>query len=1608
MAKKKSTKKSAASNKLAMQTHTDSFTKGMVQDVNESFQTEGTWVHARNAVNNSTEGDFGTLENESSNKFCAEIPYTVIGSIHLYDDKWAIFSTDDVDSEIGLFDESQCSYSTIVNDKVLFFDKNHLIKGASKENYDCTWQLYWDDGKNPTRTINIDDIPYITTKSVVDDCVVETPTSDLDPEQIRLARLMDTPCITIEQGEVGTLLNGTYQVYIAYSVNGVRVTDYMSASNLQSIFFHENAVGSIEVSLDGLDTKRFDEFELAVVTFINQQTSASTFGYYSTQTTRITIDSIDQRLVAIPLEQLLLRSPAYEKSDAIYTVSNYLLRVGPTTKFDFNYQPLANKIKANWVAVEYDADYYRDGGSNVGYMRDEQYAFYIRWIYSTGEKSSSYHIPGRQAIAQDTQELAPDGVEIWEAEKQERWKVYNTATVTSIQTENLPDGGVVVKRGKMGYWESTERYPDNKPEIWDKLCGKPIRHHKMPDDAIIPRHNQGGTKINVLGVEFSSIQPPVDNDGNLIPGIVGYEILRGSRKGNKSIIAKGLLNNMFEYDIPDTDRKGMYPNYPFNDLRPDPYLVSVFPEDGRRNQIKSNKDNEHAIDTYSKQHFTFHSPDTQFKHPFLSGTELRIYGESSGLAEGQFIDPYKHPKHKVLSDTTMLMAVLLGLGNIAQGMRGERTYDLKYPNIPGSITNIAAQAATGGLLTGAGALLIGGAAGIAANGGAFLSAITGQDETAKAALAGIYSMLGGEFTTSVKSSEFNELPDWLQTLAIAPALITFVGQGTNEALDLMRAINPFRQYALQHISHGSYYNFAPSTIGATRRKLNNAIYIKNQNYSYSTDRSINNYLRTRSVALETDANVPDPSIEDKSKYTLTSSRYFSKNINEIRAKKFASPIASKYVGIKIQNENQYGQLDAIAQSLTSCAEILPSSFTPASQFSSSIIFGGDIYITKYTEKNTMFFFNDWLAGKEFADGEEYDYRNHINVPYARYYVNTEKYHFDDFLTGLGQSASNAISNIRKLVTQRPTSGNDDVQDQIDTLPSDFHNLDRPRPNGFFRFMAKGYFYLFNSGVKEFFVESEINVGYRDHDDKPTTRHYDDREYTDLQRIFRADEITAGNHFKYDFSLSAGYYFTTNVSMGNVQTRDYDPEISEECHTYYPNRLIYSLPQEQTLRVDNWRTFLVNNYQDFKSPITAVKPIGMAGALIMLRRESPMFFAGADTLQSDAGVEITIGDGGLFDPRQKIRNVVNTDTSYEYGSSQNRLAISATPAGIFYVSQNQGKIFKYGKGLEDITGAGMKWWFAKYLPYAIVRDFPNFSLTDNPVTGVGVSTIYDNRNAILYITKKDYTLKPEFKGDITYDQFNRFLVRNSVVLLGDPRFFDDASWTVSYDVKRNAWISFHDWHPEFMLPGRNYFMTVKDKGIWIHNRNCQSFCNFYGVDYPFEIEQIVNTGQLVNTIRSFEYQLETYQYKENCKDELHVLDENFDRAVIYNSEQVSGMLNLTISPKNDPQGILGYPKVNTASIDILYSKEENKYRFNQFWDVTRNRAEFAGVARNVWNTSANGYIKTLNNNNLDYSKDPHQRKKFRHYNNRLFLRKNVSGRNKLRIRLTNAKLNYSHR
>jgi hypothetical protein len=75
-------------------------------------------------------------------------------------------------------------------------------------------------------------------------------------------------------------------------------------------------------------------------------------------------------------------------------------------------------------------------------------------------------------------------------------------------------------------------------------------------------------------------------------------------------------------------------------------------------------------------------------------------------------------------------------------------------------------------------------------------------------------------------------------------------------------------------------------------------------------------------------------------------------------------------------------------------------------------------------------------------------------------------------------------------------------------------------------------------------------------------------------------------------------------------------------------------------------------------------------------------------------------------------------------------------------------------------------------------------------------------------KRDYRVKAEYIADVTYSETGGFSLLGNPIILGDPIFFDDCSWTVSYDPKAKAWISFHDWHPEIALPSINHFFTTK--------------------------------------------------------------------------------------------------------------------------------------------------------------------------------------------------------
>jgi len=270
---------------------------------------------------------------------------------------------------------------------------------------------------------------------------------------------------------------------------------------------------------------------------------------------------------------------------------------------------------------------------------------------------------------------------------------------------------------------------------------------------------------------------------------------------------------------------------------------------------------------------------------------------------------------------------------------------------------------------------------------------------------------------------------------------------------------------------------------------------------------------------------------------------------------------------------------------------------------------------------------------------------------------------------------------------------------------------------------------------------------------------------------------------------------------------------------------------------------------------------------------------------------------------------------------------------------------------------------------------------------------------------------------------------TTINLDDPLYFEKIEWTISYDPKQKMWLSFHDWHPSLMIPSLSHFFTIDLKTFWKHNERFDSFTNYYNVDdidltkdYGWEVEYNIVTPNNITTLRSIEYYMEAYKYYNNGKDMFHVLDENFDRAVIYNSEQVSPLLSLKIKDKNNPNQQLAYPIIGPINTEILTSKEENKYRFNTFYDITKDRQEFlpsavtvpgfmapgSGTSVPMFVTLPDGYHKTINPAYVDVLKKPLEHKKFRHFGNKIVLRKTASGDKKMLLKLVNSKILNSSR
>lgn len=1005
--------------------------------------------------------------------------------------------------------------------------------------------------------------------------------------------------------------------------------------------------------------------------------------------------------------------------------------------------------------------------------------------------------------------------------------------------------------GTFSYWESqTKIYPNN-PTVWGDLCGKPIRHFKFPDCLVSKLQNQDPnpsydsngnytgnfghlSNIYPIGLRIDSEDIRAWLDYAALPSpqglglisqeernqITGYKIVRSNRVGNKSIIAKGLLYDMWGYQQYNyinssyqVNPPSYFSSYPFNSLQSDPYLYG--------NITPPNNGNDK---------FSFLSADTTFNTPTL-GNELKIESINFGGFQGNFYEVQNHPRY-----------ILLSTGGIAL-----------------SATFAALQLAADIMLIVASVL---------------------ENQT-----VGISSNVGVPIATGLVAAA--------EAIQTVPKFFIY----QNNWVEIIKNFGTPRNFAKYYVAAGNYHSSGELgevlNSGNKRRLLDTYSYLLGGNTNVKGN-FINNYLREDSVYISlagqnfdyTGNLLVNPHFSDNSRF-LMSSNYDLQSCNPNNR---LGRVASFYSSIKNYLPDQYGYLQDIEWLYTGvCNNLIDDS-------KCNVVFGGDIFISRMTQKRKFPFFLTTTVGA--ATGVDSIYQYISNVNNTKYYFNS---------VGITPASAMNFSEVS-------------------------HKFDCDNTGS--SLYLDGTIYLFSYGFASFIGEADYNLNFRYTTDNKFKAFYPYN--SDLQSITQ--------EFKVPIETPNAYYYNTTYSKQNKENFFCSQSVIsnfQECFTTYPNRVINSLPdQEADFYSDPWRVFLANDYKDF--PLTNGNLTGIDGIekekLLLRFTKTANVMNAYYTMQTDAGVA-QIGTGSLWaqKPLEFSKGGVG------YAGSQHH-AFATSQYGHFWVDAKRSSIFMLpiGDGGLDEISQPFNNWFNNNLPFNILKDFPNLNV-DNNYKDFGITLGWDNRFDRLFVTKRDFEVQRTYKGQITFDGTN-FTYKGQIIQLTDSTYFCNKSWTMSYSPMLKTWISYYSFIPNFYIAHENYFQTGinysqneddKELGIWNHLMTNKSFQTYYGKLYPY-ITDVVVKEQLINKqLQSIEYQADYLRFQ-NDFDYFYNPALTFNKMIIWSENQNSGNLNLVVQKLNNLSQALLYPKTNIDSTDVLVTRKENNWRVNQFWDLVRNK------------------------------------------------------------------------
>ena len=1371
---------------------------------------QGTLTYALNAAVENFDSSSVNYQNEQGNELCVTFPkeYVLIGTHFINEQSKHIFfitNPNTGDSEIGYMDNNDCIYRPLVNALCLNFNVDHPIHKAVHKITNCTTEIYWTDGFNPRRYLDIKDIPYILRSgSLLCDAKY---TDQLDCNQLKLQPNFNIPNLSIVDVTTGgSLLAGTYQFAVQYSdAVGNPFTSYYSVTNptpiadpqIATVNFNYVVGKSIVVDVSNLDSSgQFQYFNLAVIKTVNAITSVELIGTYFIDNTSLNITYTGQIVddIRLSMNDIFEKFPYYDAAEDLTAVQDVLVWDGLASIDRINYQSIASQIDLFWETYQIPAnENYADelNATNLrGYLRDEVYAFEIVFLLKNGKQTDGFHIPGRILSYNDSQYpdvhiSNPDFIGNPEpgTEYSPYWKIYNTAKDLGASNGDPIGNAIGYRFGEFAYWESTEKYPCNK-DLWGDLADKPIRHHKFPDVLVSPitkaiigydpstKLVEKNNYVYPIGVKIDTAQVYDLIDTSSLTDdqkadIVGYKIVRGDRGTNKSIVAKGILRNVGTYKR--EEQNFYFPNYPYNDLNADPFLnTSNNAWTGVSEVWLVICDDVDPILKYAEYSFGDPNTNKQVKARIAKG-EIKEFCSTS------------RPQTTVGTCT-------IGPANydvwFASGCLNDKGYRINYKT-PFTNDNSSSKNEAPWL-----------------TGACWFNCDTVY----------VKVVVDGIVNEECKSQDIclycTCCTSWLNVM---PFVTMPFEQITANNIGRRSSISCTDPAPLPYDNNSDKYrqifnspetSFGQPFLGDIL-KLENVMYGKGSAHFVQVRNNAKYRLLTKEA--QEDALTASNNIAGGNATGLFTAyqAYLQIYINGITRRNYAysfNSTASYDYNTQITNSGNKQRTLDIKRYLIPGVQNVGDDFNINNwNRESSVYLKTDDVKTAFPFPNSGVGVTDksrFTISSGSSCGTPAQEKEISVVSYYASLKNTfvnqygQMYSYDTIDTGFQRSVtSNATATIfggdtfisrfafkTKLpffIDNRVNAPDDSdiFYDEIGNIAypkywhsarsvlSDYinmtnivsykaHKFDCPNDplpaTGSNRTFYDGYFYLFAYGIPNFYCESSYN--------------------TDLRQAFNNKEgdfwphVSTGipdDWMQEDFvSIANDNTYTYNVTFSkqnkeNTFTHlpaDYD---GNPCYTYYPFRAVYSDAQNTDAdnRVNSWLTYRAISYYDFPQNYGKLISLdGIQNKAVLARFENKtLMYNNLLTIDTSNPQAAYVGNPNMFKGAPPI-DFAETDLGYV--GSQNKMLLKI-PQGQITVDAKRGQVFLIqGTQVEDLSafGSGMNRFFTDHLAFEILRYFPKVD-TDNNFNGIGLHGVYDSKFDRVILTKLDYI---PLSVDIQYD------------------------------------------------------------------------------------------------------------------------------------------------------------------------------------------------------------------------------------------------------------------